>query len=624
MSGGGHLLIVDDDPELLKLLHQSLSQSDIHCCTAADGREALALIRERSFDLVVLDWTLPDLSGIAVLQRMRSTGVRTPVLMLTARDDDERVKALDAGADDYLTKPFELKELQARVRAQLRRGLYATADNTTAQLELGDLRIDLLSRTVQRGERQLNLSQREFELLCFLVREPNRVHSRQSILDGVWGSPFIGDPNTLDVYLGYLRRKVERTGQAQLLHTVRGVGVMARWERPRLSIDQGAVRKAQLQVSADAGVIGDHEFATHQAHQLIHQGQPKTTAAGAGGGTAALKALDHPLAFPRGNARALIDNMKHNGVGVQARLQPHRPLAVGQCVVHQCRQALLDPIRVHPDRWQRLGRGGIELQPGRGQRLQPLKGKQQQFLGVERMPIQLQTTGVTTGQLEHHLQQLGHPINLGRQQRQLVGRRWSLLPLLQVTGDHADRCTQLMGHAIHKRPLLLPGQRQTPLQVIEGLRHGPQLQRLRGGINQGAPQAVGLQRRDLAIELIQGQQQPTPQHRTQQRRRQQHRTARRGHQQPLELALALDRLGHVLPQQQPLIRWIRAIQSRTALQPETSVECLQLRRSGGAGWLKHRGPTQGRIRLQQLPQGSRRIDQGRNPLLVVVNPALLI
>ena len=229
MSSGGHLLIVDDDPELLKLLRQSLSQSDIHCCTAADGREALALIRERSFDLVVLDWTLPDLSGIAVLQRMRSTGVRTPVLMLTARDDvDERVEALDAGADDYLTKPFELKELQARVRAQLRRGLYATADNTTAQLELGDLRIDLLSRTVQRGDRQLNLSQREFELLCFLVREPNRVHSRQSILDGVWGAPFIGDPNTLDVYLGYLRRKVERTGQAQLLHTVRGVGVMAR------------------------------------------------------------------------------------------------------------------------------------------------------------------------------------------------------------------------------------------------------------------------------------------------------------------------------------------------------------------------------------------------------------
>ena len=223
------LLIVDDDPELLQLLRDELSESGWDCHVANCGGDALLQLRQERFDLVVLDWTLPDLSGIAVLQRMRSTGVRTPVLMLTARDDvDERVEALDTGADDYLTKPFELKELKARVRAQLRRGLYATADNATAQLELGDLRIDLLSRTVQRGDRQLNLSQREFELLCFLVREPNRVHSRQSILDGVWGAPFIGDPNTLDVYLGYLRRKVERTGQAQLLHTVRGVGVMAR------------------------------------------------------------------------------------------------------------------------------------------------------------------------------------------------------------------------------------------------------------------------------------------------------------------------------------------------------------------------------------------------------------
>ena len=229
MRSNGHLLIVDDDPELLKLLHQSLSASDIHCWTAADGRETLALIRERSFDLVVLDWTLPDLTGVEVLQTMRSAGVKTPVLMLTARDDlDERVEALDAGADDYLTKPFELKELQARVRAQLRRGLYAMTGSTMSQLQLGDLSIDLLTRTVQRGDRQLNLSQREFDLLCFLLREPNRVHSRQSILEGVWGSPFIGDPNTLDVYLGYLRRKVERAGQPQLLHTVRGLGVVAR------------------------------------------------------------------------------------------------------------------------------------------------------------------------------------------------------------------------------------------------------------------------------------------------------------------------------------------------------------------------------------------------------------
>ena len=182
----------------------------------------------------MLDWTLPGLSGLELLRRMRSTAINVPVLMLTARDQlEERVEALDAGADDYLTKPFELQELQARVRAQLRRCQYDAEERHAEQLKLGDLRIDLLSRNVRRGERHLNLSQREFELLCFLVRDPETVHSRQAILDGVWGTPFVGDPNTLDVYLGYLRKKVERSGEAQLLHTVRGVGVMARVGDPK-------------------------------------------------------------------------------------------------------------------------------------------------------------------------------------------------------------------------------------------------------------------------------------------------------------------------------------------------------------------------------------------------------
>ena len=116
---------------------------------------------------------------------------------------------------------------------QLRRRLYDAEERPADQLNLGDLQINLLSRNVQRGERVLNLSQREFELLCFLVRQPNTVHRRQDILDGVWGSPFVGDPNTLDVYLGYLRRKVERSGAPLLLHTVRGVGVMARVGEPK-------------------------------------------------------------------------------------------------------------------------------------------------------------------------------------------------------------------------------------------------------------------------------------------------------------------------------------------------------------------------------------------------------
>ena len=228
------LLVVEDDPELLKLLHDALTTAGFICRQAADGRDAFIQLSQEPFDLVVLDWTLPGLSGLELLRRMRSTAINVPVLMLTARDQlEERVEALDAGADDYLTKPFELQELQARVRAQLRRCQYDAEERPAEQLKLGDLRIDLLSRNVRRGERRLNLSQREFELLCFLVRDPETVHSRQAILDGVWGSPFVGDPNTLDVYLGYLRKKVERSGEAQLLHTVRGVGVMARVGDPK-------------------------------------------------------------------------------------------------------------------------------------------------------------------------------------------------------------------------------------------------------------------------------------------------------------------------------------------------------------------------------------------------------
>ena len=234
-DAGNRLLIVDDDPELLAFLVEELQRQGHHCTGCDNGQDALVKLRLEAFDLAVLDWTLPDFSGLELCRRLRSSGDTTPVLMLTARDDmDERVQALDAGVDDYLTKPFNLKELHARVRARLRRGGYeqdARRENET--LQLGDLSVNPVERLVQRGDRAIALSQREFELLLFLVKHSGDVQSRQAILDAVWGDPFVGDPNTLDVYMGYLRKKVEIKGEAQLLHTVRGVGFMARVGDPK-------------------------------------------------------------------------------------------------------------------------------------------------------------------------------------------------------------------------------------------------------------------------------------------------------------------------------------------------------------------------------------------------------
>ena len=229
------LLIVDDDPELLRFLMDELNGAGHQCIACDNGQDALLRWRQEQFDLVVLDWTLPDFSGVELCRRLRSSGNTTPVLMLTARDDvDERVQALDAGVDDYLTKPFNLKELHARVRARLRRGGYEQeARGEASGIALGDLLLDPIERRVQRGERSIALSQREFELLLFLVKNADEVQSRQTILDAVWGTPFVGDPNTLDVYMGYLRKKVEAKGEPQLLHTVRGVGFMARVGEPK-------------------------------------------------------------------------------------------------------------------------------------------------------------------------------------------------------------------------------------------------------------------------------------------------------------------------------------------------------------------------------------------------------
>jgi two-component system response regulator MprA len=226
-SPAARVLVVDDDPELREFLLGELAMEGYACEAAASGQSALQALRGQSWDLVLLDWGLPDFSGVEVCERLRATGVTTPVLMLTAHDEvAERVRALDAGADDYLTKPFSIAELLARVRVQLRRSQLSKGEES--QFGLGDLSLDLMRREVKRDGLLIELSQREFELLLFLIREPERVHGRQTILDAVWGSPFIGDPNLLDVYVGYLRRKIERPGLPQLIHTVRGVGFTLR------------------------------------------------------------------------------------------------------------------------------------------------------------------------------------------------------------------------------------------------------------------------------------------------------------------------------------------------------------------------------------------------------------
>jgi two-component system response regulator MprA len=225
------LLIVDDDPELRRFLQGELEAEGHGVETAATGQQALTRIREGGLELVLLDWTLPDFSGVEVCRRMRAGGDTTPVLMLTAHDAvRERVEALDAGADDYVTKPFSIEELLARVRARLRRN--CTDDTAGEVLEFVDLTVNTAAREVRRGGREIRLTVREYDLLLQLLRRPNRVQERLALLEAVWGSPFIGDDNLLDVYIRYLRRKLELPGEARLIHTVRGVGFVLKAQEP--------------------------------------------------------------------------------------------------------------------------------------------------------------------------------------------------------------------------------------------------------------------------------------------------------------------------------------------------------------------------------------------------------
>jgi len=221
------MLVVDDDRKLIDMLRRTLAYEGYRVVTAVDGHEALDKARRHKPDLVVLDWMLPGMDGIEVVRVLRETDA-TPILMLTARDGvEDRVEGLDSGADDYLVKPFAPTELLARVRALLRR---APATSPAQPIGYGDLSLEPLSREVRRGERLINLSPKEFDLLALFLRHPRQVLLRDQILEAVWGYDFDGNGNVLEVYVGYLRAKTEAGGEPRLIHTVRGVGYVLREE----------------------------------------------------------------------------------------------------------------------------------------------------------------------------------------------------------------------------------------------------------------------------------------------------------------------------------------------------------------------------------------------------------
>ena len=218
------VLIIEDEEKILDFLRRGLSYEGYRVETAVDGTAGLASARETPPDLVILDWMLPGLDGLEVCKRLRAAG-EVPILMLTAKDAvSDRVEGLDAGADDYLVKPFEFDELLARIRALLRRARPEGAE----MLSFADLRLDTGTRQASRGDRIISLTAKEYELLELFLRHPRQVLTRDMIFDRVWGYDFGGESNIIEVYIRYLRQKLEFQGEQRLLHTVRGMGYVLR------------------------------------------------------------------------------------------------------------------------------------------------------------------------------------------------------------------------------------------------------------------------------------------------------------------------------------------------------------------------------------------------------------
>jgi DNA-binding response OmpR family regulator len=222
------ILLVEDDPKLARFIESELSLEGYHVTLAPNGLDGLMIARDAQPDLLILDWMLPGISGLDICLRLRSTGVQVPIIMLTAKDEvPDRVTGLNAGADDYVTKPFSMEELLARVKARLRR----TQPNDPDQLQFKDLILNGLTREVYRGSQLIELTAKEFDLLEFMLQNPRQVITRDRILEKVWGYDFMGESNIIEVYIRALRIKLEASNSKRLLHTVRGVGYVLREQK---------------------------------------------------------------------------------------------------------------------------------------------------------------------------------------------------------------------------------------------------------------------------------------------------------------------------------------------------------------------------------------------------------
>ncbi|APT49277.1 MULTISPECIES: response regulator transcription factor [Bacillus] len=220
----GKILVVEDEKKIARVLSLELEYEGYEVTVKETGMDGLQALEEDSFDLVLLDVMLPELSGLEVLRRVRKTNTATPIILITARGSvPDKVSGLDLGANDYITKPFDIEELLARIRAQLRLNIYAQEEKET-ELSIADLTVNEKTREIQRAGQMLELTPREYDLLVHLLNHQQQVLTRDQLLTAVWGFDYFGDTNVVDVYIRYLRKKIDYPFEKQLIHTVRGVG----------------------------------------------------------------------------------------------------------------------------------------------------------------------------------------------------------------------------------------------------------------------------------------------------------------------------------------------------------------------------------------------------------------